>query len=161
MTPRTVTLRFESSLPVPTGVLWRWISSVEGIRAEMWPLMRMTVPRGLRSLTDLPVTPGVPLFRSWLLLLGVLPIDYSDLTLLQIDPGCGFIEQSAMGTMVLWRHERRILPGTRGPGTVLLVDEPSFCPRLAAPLSTWFVRLLFRRRHAVLRARTKEFSRRA
>lgn len=53
-----VTLRFESRLPVPQSLLWQWITSVEGIRAELWPLMRMTLPRGVRSLADLPATPG-------------------------------------------------------------------------------------------------------
>lgn len=155
MTQPTVTLRFESSLPVPAAQLWQWITSVQGIRAELWPLMRMTVPRGIRSLADLPLTPGVPVFRSWILLFGLLPIDCSDLTLQQIDAGSGFVEQSAMGSMALWRHERRILPGTRGPGTTLLVDELAFRPRIATRLVAWFVRRLFRHRHAVLRARAE------
>lgn len=150
-----VTLRLESSLPVPAGRLWQWIISVEGIRAELWPLMRMTVPRGIRSLADLPVTPGVPLFRSRILLFGILPIDFSDLTLQRIDAGSGFVEQSAMGSMALWRHERRILPGIGGPGTTLLVDELVFRPRFAARVVAWLVRRLFQHRHAVLRARAE------
>ncbi|MDZ7855851.1 hypothetical protein [Sphaerotilus sp.] len=152
-----VTLRFESRLPVPQSLLWQWITSVEGIRAELWPLMRMTLPRGVRSLADLPATPGVPLFRSWILLAGVLPIDHSDLTLQEINPGHGFVEQSAMGSMALWRHERRIVVDAGGPGTVLLVDELNFRPRLARRLVAWFVHRLFEHRHAVLRARAARY----
>ena len=91
--------------------------------------MRMPVPRGIRRLTDVDAVPGQPLFFSWILLFCVLPVDWSRLTLLEIDDGRGFVEQSPMGSMRTWRHE----------------------PRFAAPLVGWFVRRFFAHRHAVLR----------
>lgn len=148
-----VTMRFESTLLAPRQRVWEWITSVQGIEAEMRPLLRMTTPRGVRSLTDVAVQPGARLFRSHLLLLGLVPIDYSDLTLLEITPGVGFVEQSPMGSMALWRHERHIAPCATNAAAVVLVDQLTFEPRWARPLVAWFVRRFFMHRHDVLRAR--------
>jgi ligand-binding SRPBCC domain-containing protein len=146
-----VSMRFESRLTAPAERVWAWITSIDGISAEMWPYFRMTVPRGLRSLADVQVTPGRPMFRSWVLLGGVLPIDYSDLTLLEMEPGRGFVEQSPMGSMALWRHERRIVTRPSDPGAVTLVDQLTFRPRMATGLTRWFIRRVFTNRHRVLR----------
>lgn len=96
--------------------------------------------------------PGVPLFRSRILLLGLLPIDHSDLTLLELEPGVGFIEQSRMGSMKLRRHERHIVPCPGDPAAVVLVDRLTFQPRRMKPLVDWFIRRVFKHRHDVLRA---------
>jgi hypothetical protein len=50
------------------------------------------------------------MFTSWVFLLSFLPIDWVHLTLLELDEGRGFVEQSPMRSMKLWRHERRIDP---------------------------------------------------
>ena len=71
----------------------------------MWPFFRMTVPKGVVSLNDVDIQLGVRMFRSYVFLFGVLLIDYSDMTLLELDIGEGFTEQSPMGSMKLWRHE--------------------------------------------------------
>jgi len=147
-----ISLRFESKLDVPVERVWEWSISVDGISAEMRPFLRMTFPRGVRSLNDIPIRPGVPVFRSRVLLFGVLPIDYSDVTLMEFNSGQGFIEQSPMGSMQLWRHERRIVPHPSNPAAVLLVDQLTFQPRMARRLVGWFVRRLFLHRHNVLRA---------
>lgn len=146
-----VTMRFESELQASADEVWTWMTSIHGISSEMSPYLRMTVPKGFLTLADAEFQPGKPLFRSWLKLFGVLPIDYSDLTLLTLDPGVGFIEQSPMGSMRLWRHERRIelMPGR--PDSVVLVDQLTFSPRLARTLVAWFVRRFFAHRHWVLR----------
>jgi ligand-binding SRPBCC domain-containing protein len=148
----TISLRFESRLPAPTERVWEWITSVKGISAEMWPLLRMTVPKDIRSLADVRIQPGVPLFRSYVLLFGFLPVDYSDMTLLELEPGSGFVEQSPMGSMKLWRHERHIVPCPSDPAAVLLVDQLTFQPRMMSRVAGWFVRRLFVHRHKVLRA---------
>lgn len=148
--PAPVTLRFESRLAASAEEVWQWITSLEGIAAEMRPLLRMTAPAGLRSLTDVPLTLGVPLFRSYLLLFRVLPVDYSDLTLTQLEPGRGFVEQSHMGSMKQWRHVRQIRPGPDS-ASVMLVDELTFVPRVASTLTRWGGQAFFRHRHRVLR----------
>jgi len=149
--PEGISLRFESRLRAPAERVWEWITSVEGIRAEMRPFLHMTAPRGFRSLRDVKVTPGERLCRSYVLLFGVLPIDYSDMTLMELSPGHGFVEQSPTGSMRLWRHERRIEPCPSDPAAVLLVDQLTFQPRAAGRLVGWFIRRFFAHRHGVLR----------
>jgi ligand-binding SRPBCC domain-containing protein len=149
---KAISLRFESKLHAPTELVWEWITSVKGISAEMWPFFRMTTPKGIRSLSDLQIKPGVRMFRSYVFLFGVLPIDYSDMTLVELDSGSGFVEQSPMGSMKSWRHERRIVPCLSDPSAVLLVDQLTFRPRIAKRLVEWFIRHVFTHRHKVLRA---------
>ena len=145
-----ITLCYESRLRAPQARIWTWITSVDGISRELRPWLRMTAPRRVRSLEDVQVRPGERLFRSYVFLFGVLPIDYSDMTLLELEPGRGFVEQSPMASMALWRHERHILPGEEGAWR--LVDRLTFRPRLAAPLTRWFIQRVFTHRHRVLRA---------
>jgi len=146
-----ITLRFESKLSSPRERVWAWITSWEGISAEMWPFFRMTAPKHIRNLTDLDVKPGTRLFRSYVFLFGILPFDYSDLTLIELDDGRGFIEESPMRSMKLWRHERRILDCPSDPSAVLLVDRLTFLPRWAPRLVGWFVGRVFDHRHRILR----------
>jgi hypothetical protein len=148
--PEPVDLFFESRLPVSADTVWRWITSLEGMSAEMWPYFRMTVPPQVTSLADLTVQPGKRLFRSRVFLFGFLPIDHSDLTLLELTPGEGFVEQSPMGSMHLWRHERRVRPAPDGRG-VILSDHLTFEPRWLRSIVVWFIRRVFQHRHAVLR----------
>ena len=82
-----ITLRLESELSAPAARVWEWITSIDGISAEMRPFLRMTWPKGVRSLDDVPVRPGVRMFRSYVFLFGVLPIDYSNMTLIEYQPG--------------------------------------------------------------------------
>lgn len=145
-----VRLSFESHLTESSEALWAWATSTEGISRELRPILRMTVPRGVRTLTDLPFRPGETLFRSWILLFGVLPVDRSDLTILEIDPGRSFVEQSPMWSMRLWRHQRTVIPIAGG---CRIRDDLTFAPRGARRAITWLVRVLFTHRHAVLRRR--------
>ena len=150
---KDVALRFESKLRASRERVWDWITSVEGISAEMWPYFRMTAPRGVRSLSDVEFKPGARMFRSFVFLFGFLPIDYSDMTLLELEVGLGFVEQSPMRSMQLWRHERRILPCADDPDALFLVDQLRFRPRVATPLVRWFIARVFAHRHAILSAR--------
>jgi len=141
-------LTFRSELAAPPERVWEWMTSFDGISRELSPILRMTAPRDVRTIGDARIEPGRPLFRSWVLLFGVLPIDRSDLTLLRLDPGRGFVEESPMLSMRLWRHERWLEAGVGG---TVLTDRLTFRPRLAAPLVVWFIGRVFAHRHAVLR----------
>lgn len=143
------TFEISSTVSASPVEAWRWITSVKGISTELAPVIRMSVPRGVTALSDLPIQPGKPLFRSIIYLFGVLPADYSNLTLLELNEGVGFVEQSPMGSMRLWRHERTIQPLTSG---CRITDSLTFEPRIAATISSWVVKKLFRHRHQVLRA---------
>ncbi|MFZ5755404.1 MAG: hypothetical protein ACOY3X_00710 [Pseudomonadota bacterium] len=142
------TLEFSSPLRVPADRAWEWITSMDGIGKEMSPWMRMSAPRGVRNLTDVRIVPGQRLFRSRITLFGVIPVDYSDLTLLSLDEGSGFIEQSPMGSMKHWRHERRIVASGAG---CIVTDTLTFEPRLAGRLTQRIVRAFFTHRHRNLR----------
>lgn len=146
---RTHALVLHSRLDAGRDAVWQWITGFDGITRELMPLMRMTVPRGIRRLDDMQVIPGERLFRSVILLGGVVPVDYSDLTLIALTPGRGFVEESPMGSMAYWRHERCIEDRSDAPG-VILVDRLRFRPRVAAIPALPLVRTLFRHRHAVL-----------
>lgn len=151
-----LSLTFRSALAAPAPRIWDWIVSVDGISREMWPWFRMTAPRGVRSLADIDLEPGKPLFRSHIFLFGVLPFGHSDMTLVEIDEGRGFVERSPMSAMTVWRHERRIDPLPADPAISLLTDRLSFAPRPdLAPsraITRWFIRRTFTHRHEVLRA---------
>jgi ligand-binding SRPBCC domain-containing protein len=143
-----IVLTFSSDLNASPERVWQWMTSTSGILQEMAPLMRMTVPSSFTDLATSTVPLGQRLFRSWVLLFGVLPIDRSDLTLLSLDTGKGFVEESPMLNMKLWRHERTI---EAVDGRTRLTDRLTFEPRFARPLVAWFVRTMFGHRHGVLR----------
>lgn len=140
-------LNFTTRLAATTAEAWIWMTSFEGISREMSPYLHMSAPAGVKSLQSVPFTPGKRLFRSWITLFHILPFDYSDLTLVSIEEGIGFVEQSPMGTMRLWRHERRISPIESGCS---LSDTLTFEPRFAGPISRWIVAAFFRHRHRQL-----------
>jgi ligand-binding SRPBCC domain-containing protein len=144
----SIRLTFTSPLRVPPQQAWSWATSIAGISAELRPWMKMTVPKGVANIVDLDVRLGQPLCRSWILLFGVLPIDRSALTLIELDNGRRFLEQSPMVSMRLWRHERTI--ESQGSGCVL-TDRLEFQPRVAAGVVRWFIATLFAHRHAVIR----------
>jgi hypothetical protein len=143
-----VRLEFSSRLAASADEVWKWITSWKSISTEMRPYFRMTAPRGVKSIDDLNVIPGTPLFRSRVYLFGIIPIDYSDVTLLELGKGKGFVEQSPMGSMSLWRHERKIEGTTNG---CTITDILTFQPRTARKLVAWFIGRVFTHRHAVLR----------
>ena len=145
-----------SRVAAPAAVVWERAITEEGINHELRPWLRMTMPRGLRGATIDDVAVGEPLGRSWILLGGVLPVDYDDLCLVEVEPGRRFLERSAMLSMRMWQHERIVEPA--GPGACEITDRLGF--ELRRPLR-WvpgsrrvaraIVSFLFRHRHRRLR----------
>jgi hypothetical protein len=133
--------------------VWDRIITPAGINDELRPLMRMTVPRGFERLDPDQVDLGRPLGRSWVLLFGLIPFDYDEITLVRLEEGRGFLERSQMLTQRTWEHERTLEP-TEENGC-LLTDRVRWEPRLGlpgAPLRPLF-RAVFRHRHSRLRRR--------
>lgn len=137
-------LEFSTQLRVTQAEAWSWITSFNGIAKEMAPYMHMSAPRGVVDLKSLTITPGQRVFRSWIKLFGSIPFDYSDLTFTSFEDGVGFVEQSPMGTMRSWRHERQIIPNEMG---CVIRDVLTFEPRIAGPISLAIVRNFFAHRH--------------
>lgn len=147
---KRIDIEAASNLAASTRKVLAHIATLRGVNEELGPWLKMTAPRTFleRSLLDAPV--GTPLFRSWLLLGGIVPVDFDHLALESVDPKSGFVESSVMLSMSPWRHERRV--STRESGS-RVVDRLSFAPRL--PGTGWLleriVRRVFEHRHRRLR----------
>jgi len=132
-------------LSLPADFVWERVSTMEGVNAELMPWLRMTVPPAVRerSLMEGPV--GEPMFSSWLLLGGFVPIDRHTFCLEAIEEGC-FQEQSSSWLHAVWRHERRVLGAEAG---CRVVDTLGFRPRLpfVGRIVLWIVRRVFEHRH--------------
>ncbi|HEX6116686.1 MAG TPA: hypothetical protein VFY99_06260 [Solirubrobacterales bacterium] len=124
----------------------------EGINDELRPVLRMTMPKGMDGATIDEVPVGKPLGRSWILLGGLLPVDYDDLRLTEIEPGRRFQERSRTATFAVWSHERIVEPA--GEGECAITDRlgwemkplPARVPG-ADRLARAIVGFLFRHRH--------------
>ncbi len=88
-----------SVVAAPADVVWGGAVTEEGINYELRPILRMTMPRRLRGEAIDTVPVGEPLGRAWILLFGLLPVDYDDLTLAERGPGLRFLESSSMLTL--------------------------------------------------------------
>jgi hypothetical protein len=133
--------------------VWTRIITPAGINDELRPWLRMTVPRGLERLDPASIELGRPIGRSWVLLFGILPFDYDEITLVRLEEGRGFLERSRMLSQRLWEHERTLEP--TGDGGCLITDRLRWQPRLGlpgAPLRPLF-RAILRHRHRRLRQR--------
>lgn len=62
------TLTFESELAASPEAVWAWIIFFEGISKEMAPVLHMSARKGITDLSSVNFTPGVPMFRSWIIL---------------------------------------------------------------------------------------------
>lgn len=138
-----------STLAAEPAALWRHAVSPSGVNREFRPLLRMTFPSDVRDITA-AWHPGERLFRSWLLLAGVVPIDYDDLVFEEVDRGHRFLERSALFSQRLWEHERLVEPVLGGSR---VTDRVRFVPRV-----TWLAGVyrpifeaVFRWRHHNLR----------
>lgn len=139
-------------LSAPADLVWEHATEMTGVNGELHPLLRMTVPAGLNSATiaDLPL--GRPVGRSWLLLFGLLPVDFDDLTIAERGPGYRFLEKSVMLTQSYWEHERLV---DHDGGGCRLTDRLRWQGRVP-PLGLLYrlaVPILFRHRHRRLHRR--------
>jgi ligand-binding SRPBCC domain-containing protein len=132
---------------VSAGVL-----SMAGVNAELMPWVRMTAPAAWkdRGIDGLPT--GRRLFRSVILLFGVLPIDWHHFLLETVDRH-GFRERSTSLMNAHWHHDRTL--EDLGDGRTRITDRLDYRSRL--PGVGWLLRPvylgIFRHRHRRLRAR--------
>jgi ligand-binding SRPBCC domain-containing protein len=148
----TTEITVSSRLDAEPAAVWDRVISPEGINDEMRPYLRMTLPRGVERLDPESVEIGTPIGRSWILLFGLLPFDYDEVCLAQLEPGRSFLERSKMLSQRTWEHERSLEPAGGG---CLITDRVGWQPRLGLPgrplrpVIGWF----FRHRHKRLRRR--------
>ncbi len=141
-----------STLDATADAVWSRVTTAEGVNHELAPWLRMTMPRSFAGLGSLALPLNTRLFRSWLLLGGVVPIDYDDLVLVSVKAGRGFHERSSMATARVWEHRRSLRDD--GAGRCVLTDDVAFVPRFAltAPVLDAIVPRVFTHRHQRLRA---------
>lgn len=147
MGPAIVT---RSLLPAPRPDVWSRVSSARGINDELWPVFRMTAPASLRRDGLAGVEVGRRICRSFVLLFGVLPVDYDDITLVRLEPPEGFLERSRMFSQRVWEHERTLQDV---PDGCVLTDRVSYEPRWPVPdrMARSLYAAVFRHRHRRLR----------
>jgi ligand-binding SRPBCC domain-containing protein len=147
---RTHGFEFSTRLAAPAAEVWAHATSMCGVNRELFPLARMTHPRELSVLEPGIVPLGQRAFRSWIFAFGLVPIDYDDLTFVELEWGRRFLERSPMLTQREWQHERVI--EADGSGSIL-TDRVRFASRVAAlgPLFLPVFRLTFWLRHRNLR----------
>ena len=159
-----MSVEITSRLPAGADLVWVRAVTPEGINDELRPILRMTMPDGLGEATIDDVETGVTLGRSWILLGGILPVDYDDLCLEEIDRPANlkgsdpfrFRERSRTASFAVWGHERIVAPAGEGMCTITdrLPWEPKpLLARLpgADRVATAIVGFLFRHRHRRLR----------
>lgn len=140
-----------SDLAAAPALVWDRAVTEEGINDELHPLVRMTMPPGLRGKTIADVEVGVELGRSWILLGGLLPIDYDDLRLVELEAGRRFRERSRTAAFAVWSHERTLEPVAGGCRVTdrlgFELKRPVARVPGSARLAEAIVGLLFRHRH--------------
>lgn len=135
-----------SVVDAPVDAVWARVTSFVGIRDELAPWLSMSVPRGAEDLDVTTVPLGRPIGRSWITVLGIIPVDYDDLTIVGLEPGRSFHERSTLWSASRWEHERVLTPVD---DRTEVHDRLTFVSRL--PVGTGFhagvVRRLFEHRH--------------
>ncbi|HXQ88378.1 MAG TPA: hypothetical protein VN733_01955 [Solirubrobacterales bacterium] len=147
---RRAEIAVASELNASAEAVWARAIDPDGINYELAPLMRMTVPRGVEDFGLDDPEPG-HIGRSWILLFGLVPFDYDDITVVRAEPGRGFLERSTMLSMRLWEHERTLEP--LGDGRCRITDRLAWEPRVPLP-GAWLrplIRFVFNHRHGRLR----------
>ncbi|HEU0024988.1 MAG TPA: hypothetical protein VFQ12_10170 [Thermoleophilaceae bacterium] len=150
-----------SRLTAPREEVWARIITPEGVNGELMPIVRMTLPRGMTSLDPESVPLGERIGRCRILLFGVIPIDWDDLTLLRVERPVGFLERSSMLSIRVWEHERTLEPTPEGG--CIVTDRVRFEPRLPLP-ARWLLplyRTVFAHRHRRLRRHFRDSGHRA
>jgi ligand-binding SRPBCC domain-containing protein len=139
-TPEHV-FRKVSEVDCPVDRVWDRVTSPEGINDELYPYLKMIVPRGFRGKSIADVTPGTRVGRSPLLLFGIVPFGFDDITITRIEPGRMFREESVMTGMRIWVHHRTLEPA--GEKTIVR-DEITLAPQAPLGLLRGWGRLMSR-----------------
>jgi len=146
---RTYSLIFASELDAPAARVWDAVGTMKGVNVELKPWLSMTAPpeaSGIR-IEDAPV--GRPLFKSWVLFGGIVPIDRHHFQLAEVERGRRFVESSTSFSQASWEHRRCVEPSE---DACILTDRLTFTPRFApsGALLERVIRSIFRHRHRVL-----------
>ena len=136
-----------SVVRAPRERVWARVVTAEGVADEFGPLLTMRFPAALEGASIAQVPLGVTVGRAWILLAGLVPVEYDDLLVVDLEEPRFFRERSRLGSCRVWEHRRELeaLPD----GTSRVTDLLRAVPR--APLPRLLVRVivgaLFTHRH--------------
>ena len=141
--------RAESRVAASRDTVWRHATRPSDLDREFRPFLRMTFPP---EIEDLAATfrPGERICRSWILVFGLIPVEYDDLSFVELEPGRRFLERSTMLTQRRWEHERTVEEIDGGTRVVDRVEFESKLPILE-PIQALVFRAVFAWRHYRLR----------
>jgi len=143
------TFTAESRVTARRDTVWRHATRPSDLDREFRPFLRMTFPPEIEDL-EATFRPGERICRSWILLFGLIPVEYDDLTFVELEPGRRFLERSAMLTQRRWEHERTLDDDDGGTRVVDRVEFESRMP-LLEPIQAIVFRAVFAWRHYRLR----------
>ncbi|MGB1581680.1 MAG: hypothetical protein ACPHER_09265 [Nevskiales bacterium] len=126
--------------------------SLATVNSELRPLARMTAPTEWQQRPIMQWPAQQRLFKSWILLLGILPIDRHHFYFEWFDPEQGFCERSASSSNSLWRHQRRVTASAAGCVVTDSLQYQNRLPLCGAILKPVY-QMVFWHRHRKLRAR--------
>lgn len=150
-----IEIRRSSVVKAPREQVWARVVTAKGVSDEFGPLLTMRFPAafggtGQRastapSIADLAL--GWPVGRAWILLGGVIPVEYDDLVIVEVEAPRYFMERSTLGSCRVWEHRRELVELTDGQTRVTDVLRAE--PRALMP--SWVVAkvvgALFTHRH--------------
>ncbi len=151
MLPLHYTFAVSTDLSMPAETFWA-SQSLATVNLELGPLVRMTFPAEIlhQPITSWPQ--HVQKLKSWILFLGIIPVDRHLFETIQLVGERTFVEQSSSWLSRQWRHERVV---QETPAGCRVTDIISFDPRLPilGPLQKAIYLAAFRHRHRVLKQR--------
>ena len=136
-----------SVVRAPRDEVWARVVTADGVSDEFRPLLRMRFPARLAgaSIADVPL--GRPIGRAWILLGGVIPVEYDDLVLVDLEAPRFFQERSELGSCRVWEHRREL--ESLADGSTRVTDTLRAVPRalVAGSVVRVVVGALFAHRH--------------
>ncbi len=142
----TYQFEFQSVLPgVTQAQVWVRVGSWQGVNAELGPVFKMSHPKHMPRVDDVPAD-GQSHFTSTVWLIGIVPMDRHRFTLVDLQSGHYFDELSSNLNMSRWTHKRVLKEVSGG---VEVTDYCSFEPRIKfmGTLLNLVYRWVFTRRH--------------
>ena len=150
-------LCFRSKCNINPDALWISINCIKSLNRELRPVMYMTCPNDYKEKPFDEYPAGIHTFKSYVLFLGFIPIERTNIKMIQIFPGRGFSEDSTMIFSSSWKHKRILI--SDGDGTIV-TDELDITHRLIIfkPVLWLFANMIFFVRHGKLKKMRKGFN---
>lgn len=125
--------------------------SIATINYELGPWIQLSAPAAWQNVKLKEWGGKSPLFDSWVLFMGLVPLDHHTFGSFDTSQKLRFIENSSSWLNRIWQHERVVKPA---PDGCEIVDTVNFSPRLGlmSPFLVKIYTLIFRHRHSRLGA---------